>query len=393
MVWWKYYLVYVAWLAFECVFVFLFIIETKNKTLEETAALFDGDDSLASIAKRAEERAYTEERGSSVCMPFGEKLSTSTTSKTVNSEEILDRGADVRSEKPDPLPYWMACLSPTCHKYPAEQIMGLRRLQRLRKIRHAVTMYVCCDDDEHGTGLINNGSDAEDSDPNPIMPIPLHLAVCLFPAVTALDYQGPMELLGFLAPENPELTRKPAHSIIADYLSHTMDPVAPISGPRVMPTGTYDGVEMQYDIILLPGGAYARPSAVPELVEFIKRQAPTLKFILSVCTGSWILSGTGVLDGKKATSNKSVFKNLQEATKDLPITWVPKARWVVDDDARLWTSSGVTAGQDMASAFLEHLIGKEDAEVIRNIVELSVKEAGDDEFAEHYGLVTSASKS
>ncbi|KAF7980377.1 hypothetical protein HWV62_38843 [Athelia sp. TMB] len=100
---WKYYLVYVAWLAFECVFVFLFIIETKNKTLEETAALFDGDDSLASIAKRAEERAYTEERGSSVCMPFGEKLSTSTTSKTVNSEEIFDRGADIRSEKPDPL--------------------------------------------------------------------------------------------------------------------------------------------------------------------------------------------------------------------------------------------------------------------------------------------------
>ncbi|KAF7980376.1 hypothetical protein HWV62_38841 [Athelia sp. TMB] len=289
--------------------------------------------------------------------------------------------------------------------------MGLRRLQK------AARDQTCCDDvccdDEHRTGLTNNESDTEDSDPTyvrlsqwqvidiftipqstlAIMPTPLRLAVCLFPAVTALDYQGPMELLGFLAPENPELTRKPAYSITADYLSHTMDPVVPISGPRVMPTGTYDGVEMQYDIILVPGGAYARPSAVPELVEFIKRQAPTLKFILSVCTGSWILSGTGVLDGKKATSNKSVFKNLQEATKDLPITWVPKARWVVDDDARLWTSSGVTAGQDMANAFLEHLIGKEDAEIIRNIVELSVKEAGDDEFAEHHGLVTSASKS
>ncbi|KAF7973439.1 hypothetical protein HWV62_15132 [Athelia sp. TMB] len=231
------------------------------------------------------------------------------------------------------------------------------------------------------------------------MSTPLRLAVCLFPSVTALDYQGPMELLGFLSPQNLERTRsrvfptQPAYSIETDYLSHSMNPIVPVSGPHVMPTGTYGGTHTQYDIILVPGGPGARPNVVPgELLEFIRRQAPTLKYILSVCTGSWILSGTGVLDGKKATSNKAAFKTLQEATKDLPITWVPKARWVVDD-YRLWTSSGVTAGQDMANAFLRHLIGREHAELIKNIVELSVKEEDEDEFAEHYGLVTSESKS
>ncbi|KAJ7659223.1 general substrate transporter [Mycena polygramma] len=39
---WKYYIVYCAWLAFECVFLYFFIIETKAHTLEETAAIFDG---------------------------------------------------------------------------------------------------------------------------------------------------------------------------------------------------------------------------------------------------------------------------------------------------------------------------------------------------------------
>ncbi|KAG1871956.1 hypothetical protein C8R48DRAFT_746488 [Suillus tomentosus] len=39
---WKYYLVYCGWLCLELVFVMLFIIETKGRTLEETAALFDG---------------------------------------------------------------------------------------------------------------------------------------------------------------------------------------------------------------------------------------------------------------------------------------------------------------------------------------------------------------
>ncbi|KAJ3559387.1 hypothetical protein NM688_g384 [Phlebia brevispora] len=41
---WKYYIVYCCWLTFELAFVTLFIVETKNLSLEETAALFDGDD-------------------------------------------------------------------------------------------------------------------------------------------------------------------------------------------------------------------------------------------------------------------------------------------------------------------------------------------------------------
>jgi len=222
--------------------------------------------------------------------------------------------------------------------------------------------------------------------------VPLRLAVCLFPAVTALDFQGPIELLGFLSPESLKrrFTNPPSHSIETTYLSHNLDLVKPSSGPLIQPNASYSdsGPSNQYDIILVPGGPGARPGAVPEsLLEFVKRQAPGAKYILSVCTGSWILARAGVLNGKKATSNKSAMKELMEDTKDLPITWIKKARWVVDDNERLWTSSGVTAGQDLANAFLEHLIGKSHTEIIRNIVELSARGEGDDEFAEHYGLL------
>ncbi|KAF7795673.1 hypothetical protein EIP86_006838 [Pleurotus ostreatoroseus] len=41
---WKYYIVYCCWIAFEFVFCYMFIVETRNLSLEETAALFDGDD-------------------------------------------------------------------------------------------------------------------------------------------------------------------------------------------------------------------------------------------------------------------------------------------------------------------------------------------------------------
>ena len=41
----------------------------------------------------------------------------------------------------------------------------------------------------------------------------------------------------------------------------------------------------------------------------------------------------------------------------------------------------------MAYAFLVHIEGKEVAEALRGAIELSLKEADDDEFAEFFGLV------
>jgi hypothetical protein len=55
---WKYYIVYTCWLAFEFVFLYFFIIETKGKDgilpLEEIAALFDGDRSAEQVRAAGE---------------------------------------------------------------------------------------------------------------------------------------------------------------------------------------------------------------------------------------------------------------------------------------------------------------------------------------------------
>ncbi|KAK7434062.1 hypothetical protein VKT23_020388 [Stygiomarasmius scandens] len=143
----------------------------------------------------------------------------------------------------------------------------------------------------------------------------------------------------------------------------------------------------QFDIIMIPGGPTASYKLVdPSLIEFLKKQGPNAKHILTICTGSWILAGTGLLNGKRATTNKSYYNRVVEDTKDMNIQWVPKARWVVNDDKQIWTSSGVTAGQDLGGAFLEFLAGKELADIFRNMLELSRKDEEDDEFAAVYGL-------
>jgi len=54
---WKYYLVYCGWLVFELAFIVRYIIETKGHTLEETAALFDGETLPEQIVSMAGEAA------------------------------------------------------------------------------------------------------------------------------------------------------------------------------------------------------------------------------------------------------------------------------------------------------------------------------------------------
>jgi len=209
--------------------------------------------------------------------------------------------------------------------------------------------------------------------------------------VTPLDFQGPMALLGFISPQGAPrdiFPNPPSFTISATYLGVTTEPVTCSAGPSLLPNRSYADVKEgeQFDIILVPGGTGTRPGVVPQaVVDFVKRQAPGAKYILSVCTGSEVLAAAGVLNGLRATTNKFAFKLICADYGDRNITWVPKARWVVD--GRVWTSSGVTAGADMAYAFLKHLVGVEIAEPIRGIVELSVHDEGDDEFAEFYKLV------
>ncbi|CAE6439908.1 unnamed protein product [Rhizoctonia solani] len=178
---------------------------------------------------------------------------------------------------------------------------------------------------------------------------------------------------------------KPKVKFETEYLAETQDPITPMAGARVLPTKTFSEVaSKQFDIVLIPGGDNTRPGEPSEaLAEFIRRQTPGAQYILSVCTGSWILAGLGLLDGKRATTNKSFFKEIKKTTSP-SIQWIPKARWVVD--GKFWTGSGVTAGQDMGHEFLKTLAGAEFATATKNLMELRATSADDDEFADVFHL-------
>lgn len=86
------------------------------------------------------------------------------------------------------------------------------------------------------------------------------VAVCLFNNVTGLDFLGPVELFGFLSPENIDRRRstmqsfEPKIALNIHYLSVSLDLVTPISGPQFRPTDLFTAQDRQYDVLLVPGG-------------------------------------------------------------------------------------------------------------------------------------------
>jgi transcriptional regulator GlxA family with amidase domain len=101
------------------------------------------------------------------------------------------------------------------------------------------------------------------------------------------------------------------------------------------------------------------------LLDFLRARAPSAEITMSVCTGSAILARAGLLDGRRATSNKQLFRHA--TVQSDRVRWVAEARWV--EDGPYVTSSGISAGTDMALAVIARLYGRARAEQIAALAE------------------------
>ncbi|KAF2733764.1 class I glutamine amidotransferase-like protein [Polyplosphaeria fusca] len=144
--------------------------------------------------------------------------------------------------------------------------------------------------------------------------------------------------------------------------------------------------EQDIDVLVVPGGLGTREAAnIAPVIEFVRRVYGTgLQYLLTVCTGSAVVGMAGVLDGRRATSNKKAFTWVKEVAP--AVQWVPKARWVVDGN--VWTSSGISAGIDLIYAWVGEVWGEEVADLIADSSEYERnRDASGDRFAERWGVV------
>ncbi|MBM4269480.1 MAG: DJ-1/PfpI family protein [Deltaproteobacteria bacterium] len=179
------------------------------------------------------------------------------------------------------------------------------------------------------------------------------LGVVLFPRFELLDVFGPLEMLGYV--ENLRIT----------LVAESAGPVASTQGPRAVAEHALAEAP-RFDVLLVPGGLGTRKEVDnAPLVDWIAARSAAAELVTTVCTGAALLARTGLLDGRRATTNKRAFAWVEE--QGPRVEWVKHARWV--EDGKFVTSSGVSAGIDMTLAVIERLYGTPVAEEIANRTE------------------------
>lgn len=175
------------------------------------------------------------------------------------------------------------------------------------------------------------------------------LTALLFDDFETLDLFGPVEMFGFL-PEHYRLQ----FASLSGGIIHSKHGVA-------IQTVAITELDYQTDIVLIVGGMGTRQLVNNEpFLQTLTTLVDHADWVLSVCTGSALLAKTGVLDGKRATSNKLSWQWVISQSEK--VHWVEQARWVIDD--KFYTSSGVSAGMDMALGFIAD---RHDADTARQI--------------------------
>ncbi|KAH6855904.1 class I glutamine amidotransferase-like protein [Chaetomium sp. MPI-CAGE-AT-0009] len=189
------------------------------------------------------------------------------------------------------------------------------------------------------------------------------IGMVVYDRYTGLDVWGPLELASAMSFQKDIEIYIISHEIglVKSRVFLDGPKGAAAFAPQILATHSFDNPP-PLDVLLIPGGMLSDENA-PALNAFIAEQYPTLEYLLSVCTGARSLADAGVLEGKRATSNKAVWENIITHGKN--VTWVPTARWVADGN--VWTSSGVAAGIDMMYAFFEHYYS-DDKEAVQTMI-------------------------
>ncbi len=196
----------------------------------------------------------------------------------------------------------------------------------------------------------------------------MKVAILLFENFETLDVFGPAEIFGII----PEQYQVSFYSLYGGVVKNA-------HGVSIV-TSHLEIIENGVDIFLIPGGYGTRIEVNNVLlIDKIRRISQLSKFVLTVCTGTSLLARTGLLDHRKATTNKRAFDWV--VTQGPNVNWIKKARWVMDE--KYFTSSGVSAGMDMTLGFLSELHGIEFARKIAFNIEYNWQENSEvDNFCE-----------
>ncbi len=178
----------------------------------------------------------------------------------------------------------------------------------------------------------------------------LQIGIVFYPGMTQLDVTGPYEVLARLPNARVHLLWK------------RMEPVVSDVGLSLLPTTTFaDSPDL--DVLCVGGG----PGQVTymdddEVLGFLQRKGRSAGYVTSVCAGSLMLGGAGLLEGYRSACHWLMRDQLASFGA------IPVADRVVVDRNRI-SGGGVTAGIDFGFSVAAQLCGEDLAKRLQLFLE------------------------
>jgi transcriptional regulator GlxA family with amidase domain len=201
------------------------------------------------------------------------------------------------------------------------------------------------------------------------------IVLLVVPPVDELDLVGPVEvfgtanrLLGGLGGRKPY-----AVDVVTTARDRKIDGECGLS---LLADRHYQDVGGRADSVLVICGVGARTMRDGVLSGWLRRVAATARRLGSVCVGGFLLAEAGILDGRRATV---YWRYVREFADRYPRVSVdPRPTWV--QDGNIYTSAGISAGIDLALAWVEEDFGTAAAlKVARELVLFLRRPGGQDQ--------------
>lgn len=172
------------------------------------------------------------------------------------------------------------------------------------------------------------------------------IALFAYPDCQLLDVSGPWQVF---ASAN-ELAGEPLYRL--HLLAERPGRVATNSGLTIEASHSLrdaDGLPSLDTLLVAGGHGVMRQGDSPTVCRALRRLAPRVRRLGSVCTGAFLLAAAGLLDGCRVTTHWRHAHRLAEAYPALRVE--PEALYL--ESRGRHTSAGVTAGIDLALALVE----------------------------------------
>ena len=211
------------------------------------------------------------------------------------------------------------------------------------------------------------------------------------PSTQILDVTGPFQV--FVRAAELFTREHPGHQlpyrVVLASTAHQKT-VTTNCGLTLNGSETFRTLRGPIDTLLIAGGGGLQQAASDrDLIAWLRKTAPRVRRIGSICTGAFLLAAAGLLDGKRATTH---WKYAAELAQKYPQTIVdPDPIYIRDGNT--YTTAGVTAGMDLALALVEQDLGSPLAlEVARELVLYLRRAGGQSQFSTVLSLQASDRK-